>query len=88
MKTRIRTKQPLNRIRALYLALPLCLLLAGCQPAPYDFDDLKDFVRNSGTDMRGKIEPPPELNLEPPVDFIGSGAARQPFDPARLGRDH
>jgi type IV pilus assembly protein PilP len=35
------------------------LLLTGC--AGGEFEDLREFVKNSGADMRGKIEPPPDV---------------------------
>jgi type IV pilus assembly protein PilP len=41
------------------------LLLSGCGGAEYQ--DLRDFVKNSGADMRGKIDPPPEVK---PYDFF------------------
>ena len=47
-----------------YLAL-LALLLSGCGGAEYQ--DLRDFVKNSGADMRGKIDPPPEVK---PYEFF------------------
>jgi type IV pilus assembly protein PilP len=41
------------------------LLLSGCGGAEYQ--DLRDFVKNSGADMRGKIDPPPEVK---PYEFF------------------
>ncbi len=81
------TRFPAMRARrwgagALLLALPL---LGGCLESS-DIDDLKDFVRNAGTDMRGQIEPPPDLRPAPGTQFTGSGPLAQPFDPVRLDR--
>jgi type IV pilus assembly protein PilP len=45
-------------MRLIYFALA-SILLAGC--GGEEFQDLRDFVKNSGADMRGKIEPPPEV---------------------------
>jgi len=45
-------------MRLSYLAL-VAVLLSGC--GGEEFQDLRDFVKNSGADMRGKIEPPPEV---------------------------
>jgi type IV pilus assembly protein PilP len=39
--------------------LVITVVLAGC--GGEEFQDLRDFVKNSGADMRGKIEPPPEV---------------------------
>lgn len=45
-------------MRLIYMSL-VSLLLVGCGGEEYQ--DLRDFVKNSGADMRGKIEPPPEV---------------------------
>jgi type IV pilus assembly protein PilP len=45
-------------MKLIYFALA-SILLAGC--GGDEFQDLRDFVKNSGADMRGKIEPPPEV---------------------------
>ena len=37
----------------------ISLVLAGCGGEEYQ--DLRNFVKNSGAGMRGKIEPPPEV---------------------------
>lgn len=47
-----------------YLAL-VVMFLSGCGGAEYQ--DLRDFVKNSGADMRGKIDPPPEVK---PYEFF------------------
>ena len=47
-----------------YLVL-VVVLLSGCGGAEYQ--DLRDFVKNSGADMRGKIDPPPEVK---PYEFF------------------
>ena len=49
-------------MKPIYLAL-ISLLLAGC--GGEEFQDLRDFVRDSGKDMRGKIPPPPEVKPAP-----------------------
>jgi type IV pilus assembly protein PilP len=41
------------------------ILLSSCGGEEYK--DLRDFVKNSGADMRGKIEPPPEVK---PYEFF------------------
>jgi type IV pilus assembly protein PilP len=45
-------------MRLVFLAMA-SILLTGC--GGDEFQDLRDFVKNSGADMRGKIEPPPEV---------------------------
>lgn len=51
-------------MRSSYLVL-VVLILSGCGGAEYQ--DLRDFVKNSGADMRGKIDPPPEVK---PYEFF------------------
>lgn len=72
-----------RRTRLAAAAALLCLLLAGCGPAE-DLHDLEEFVSNSGYGMRGKIEPPPDVDSAPPVHYAGTGRQPQPFDPARI----
>ena len=42
-------------------------LLAGC--GGEEFQDLRDFVKNAGADMRGKIEPPPDVKPYEPFTY-------------------
>ena len=51
-------------MRSSHLVL-VVLILSGCGGAEYQ--DLRDFVKNSGADMRGKIDPPPEVK---PYEFF------------------
>lgn len=55
------------------------LLLAGC--GTDQFDDLQEFVKNSGKDMRGKIEPPPEVKPYEPFTYDNSAGLADPFKP-------
>lgn len=57
-------------MRLAYLAL-VSVLLAGC--AGEEFQDLRDFVKNAGKDMRGKIEPPPEVKPYEPFVYSNEG---------------
>lgn len=84
MNTATMTQTRLGRNLLCAVSLALCLLFAGCTPEGDAHEDLNDFVRNAGADMRGKVDPPPELDLRPAVGFRGTGPAPQPFDPARL----
>jgi type IV pilus assembly protein PilP len=59
------------------------LLLAGC--GDEQFDDLQEFVKNSGQGMRGKIEPPPEVKPYEPFTYDNSAGLPDPFMP-RLER--
>lgn len=63
-----------------YLAL-LCALLAGC--GGDEFQDLHDFVKNSGVDMRGKIEAPPNVKLYEPFAYTNDTNLTDPFKPRK-----
>jgi len=55
------------------------LALVGC--GGEEFQDLKDFVRDSGADMRGKVPPPPEIKPYEPFSYDNSTAIPDPFKP-------
>ncbi len=57
------------------------LLLAGC--GGEEFQDLRDFVRDSGADMRGKVPPPPEIRPYEPFSYDNSTAIQDPFKPRK-----
>ena len=57
------------------------LALAGC--GGDEFQDLKDFVRDSGADMRGKVAPPPEVKPYEPFSYDNSTAIQDPFKPRK-----
>ena len=60
----------------LYLVLAI-LLLAGC--GGEEFQDLRDFVKNAGADMRGKIPPPPEVKPYEPFAYNNGANLPDPF---------
>jgi type IV pilus assembly protein PilP len=67
-------------MRAIHqVLLPAILLLAGC--GADEFQDLQDFVKNSGADMRGKIEAPPEVKPYEPFNYDNSAGLADPFKP-------
>ena len=55
------------------------ILLAGC--GGDEFQDLRDFVETSGADMRGKIEPPPEVRPYESFVYVNDDALPNPFMP-------
>lgn len=63
-----------------YLAL-VCVMLAGC--GGEEFTDLHDFVKNAGSDMRGKIEPPPNVKMYEPFVYDNSTNLENPFKPRK-----
>jgi type IV pilus assembly protein PilP len=64
-------------MRKAYLLLLAPLLLAGC--GGEEFQDLRDFVKNAGADMRGKVEPPPDIKPYEPFTYDNDTALPDPF---------
>jgi type IV pilus assembly protein PilP len=67
-------------MRLIYLTL-LLLALSGC--GGEEFQDLRDFVKNSGADMRGKIEPPPEVKPYESFAYTNDTNLPDPFKPRK-----
>lgn len=68
-------------MRASHLIFLLPLLLAGC--GGEEFQDLRDFVKNAGADMRGKVEPPPDIKPYEPFSYDNDTALPDPFKPRK-----
>ncbi len=67
-------------MRLIFFTL-VSLLLAGCGGEEYQ--DLRDFVKNSGADMRGKIEPPPEVKPYEHFAYANDTNLPDPFKPRK-----
>jgi len=67
-------------MRLIQLVL-VSILLAGC--GGQEFQDLRDFVKNSGADMRGKIEPPPEVKPYEYFAYNNDTNLPDPFKPRK-----
>jgi len=67
-------------MKLIYLTL-VVLLVAGC--GGDEFQDLRDFVKNSGADMRGKIEPPPEVTPYESFTYNNEDNLPDPFKPRK-----
>lgn len=67
-------------MKPVYLVLA-SLMLAGC--GSEEFQDLRDFVNNAGLDMRGKIEPPPEVKPYEPFIYNNEKNLPDPFKPRK-----
>ncbi len=65
----------------IYLVLA-SMLLTGC--GGEELRDLHDFVKNAGADMRGKIEPPPEVKPYEPFPYNNEKNLPDPFKPRKL----
>jgi len=65
-------------MKPIYLAI-VTVLLVGC--GGEEFQDLRDFIKNSGADMRGKIEPPPEVKPYEYFAYANDTDMPDPFRP-------
>lgn len=70
-------------MRLIHLVLA-SMLLAGC--GGEEFQDLQDFVKNAGADMRGKIPPPPEVKPYEPFAYDNEANLPDPFKPRKPDR--
>lgn len=68
-------------MRSAYALLLTTLLLAAC--GGEEFQDLRDFVNNAGADLRGKVDPPPEIKPYEPFDYDNTMALPDPFKPRK-----
>ena len=68
-------------IKPAHLLLSVSLLLAAC--GGEEFQDLHDFVKNAGADMRGKVDPPPEIKPYEPFNYDNSMGLPNPFKPRK-----
>jgi len=67
-------------MKLIYFAL-VAGLLSGC--GGEEFQDLRDFVKDTGADMRGKIPPPPEVKLYEPFAYNNEANLPDPFKPRK-----
>jgi type IV pilus assembly protein PilP len=64
--------------------LSVCLLsifLVGC--GANEGDDLDKFIKESGKDLRGKVDPLPEVTPFVPMEFNKDGTLNDPFKPRK-----
>lgn len=67
------------RLARLLLLFPLLLAACGGE----EFQDLRDFVKNAGADMRGRVDPPPEIKPYEPLSYDNSVGLPDPFKPRK-----
>jgi len=68
-------------MRASYVLLLSALALTACGNEEYQ--DLRDFVKNSGANMRGKVEPPPKIVVYEPFTYTNEAGIQDPFKPRK-----
>lgn len=64
-----------------YSVVWVVFLLTAC--GGEEFQDLRDFVNNAGADMRGKVEPPPDIKPYEPFAYDNSTSLPDPFKPRK-----
>jgi len=68
---------PIPPVRGMHLLLLVTLLLVAC--GGEEFQDLQDFVKDSGADLRGQVDPAPEIKAYEPFPYDNSAALPDPF---------
>lgn len=68
-------------MKRIYWIPLLATLLVAC--GGEEFQDLRDFVKNAGADMRGKVEPPPDIKPYEPFTYENEAALPDPFKPRK-----
>jgi len=71
-------------MRALSVMIVAALLLCGC--GGEQFSDLKQFVKDSGSDLRGRVEPIPEVRQFEPFAYSAFDLP-DPFKPRKTVAD-
>lgn len=69
-------------MRRALVVLPVLIALAGC--GGEEFQDLRDFVKNAGSDMRGKVDPPPDMKPYEPFTYDNDTDLPDPFKPHKV----
>jgi type IV pilus assembly protein PilP len=69
-------------MKGVTLMMVTALLLAGC--GGEEFQDLRDFVKDAGADMRGKVPPPPDIKPYEPFSYDNSTGIEDPFKPRKI----
>ena len=64
-----------------FYVLIIALLLSAC--GEEEFQDLQDFVRDSGADLRGQVDPAPEIKPYEPFPYDNSSGLPDPFKPRK-----
>lgn len=63
------------------ISVLIAMVLSGC--GGEEFQDLRDFVNNAGADMRGKVDPPPDIKPYEPFAYDNATSLPDPFKPRK-----
>jgi len=69
---------PLRRV-CLWMATAILLIACGGE----EFQDLRDFVRDAGADLRGQVDSPPEIRPYEPFIYENNASLPDPFKPRK-----
>lgn len=75
------TTKYVSRFATTRLLILSAVLLGAC--GNEEFEDLTEFVKNSGTDLRGQVDPAPEIKPYEPFPYDNSGGLPDPFKPRK-----
>ncbi|HUX89278.1 MAG TPA: pilus assembly protein PilP [Gallionellaceae bacterium] len=67
--------------KGIFLMLLATVLLMAC--GGEEFQDLQDFVRDSGADLRGQVDPAPEIKPYEAFAYDNSASLPDPFKPRK-----
>ncbi len=70
-----------HSVRGLFLLVLAAALLIAC--GGEEFQDLRDFVRDSGADLRGQVDSPPEIKPYEPFPYENNASLPDPFKPRK-----
>lgn len=68
-----------SKVKIILLTLAFLMMACGGE----EFEDLQDFVKKSGEDLRGQIDPPPEIKLYEPFVYDNGAELPDPFKPRK-----
>lgn len=70
-----------HSVRGLFLLVLTAVLLIAC--GGEEFQDLRDFVRDAGADLRGQVDSPPEIKPYEPFPYENNASLPDPFKPRK-----
>ncbi len=81
IKVFARVGERLGLVRRYGFIVLVSVLMTAC--GGDEFQDLQDFVKKSGDDLRGQVDPPPEIKLYEPFPYDNSALLPDPFKPRK-----